>query len=289
MGRKTAAVVLLFAFGRPEIPVDTHVYRVGGRLGLFRPNASFEEAHDEMLAITPPEDAYELHINLIRHGRAICRPAPVLPRMRPAPHVPVLQERRSGRLYAPPPEMKRSTFVIFGLVVLLLGIGVPAWAITHEGTESASPEEVASNLQAGKELFVTNCGACHTLAKAGTDGVVGPNLDDLLAPPSASAPDPGDDQAPRPQRDRERGGGSDAEGRASAASRPTRSRPSSPRWPARALGQPLPTSPYARTTTEFAATFGTPATPHQIALLKRCREETRGAARRSRSLGKEFW
>jgi mono/diheme cytochrome c family protein len=87
--------------------------------------------------------------------------------------------------------MKRSTFVIFGLVVLILGIGVPAWAITHEGTQSASPEEVASNLQTGKELFVTNCGACHTLAKAGTDGVVGPNLDDLLAPPSATPPDPG--------------------------------------------------------------------------------------------------
>ena len=86
--------------------------------------------------------------------------------------------------------MKRSTFVIFGLVVLILGIGVPAWAITHEGTQSASPEAVASNLQTGKELFVTNCGACHTLAKAGTDGVVGPNLDDLLAPPSATPPDP---------------------------------------------------------------------------------------------------
>jgi endonuclease III len=76
IGRKTAAVVLLFAFGRPEIPVDVHVKRVGGRLGLFRSNASFEEAHDEMLAITPPEDAYELHLNLIRHGRAICRPRP---------------------------------------------------------------------------------------------------------------------------------------------------------------------------------------------------------------------
>jgi mono/diheme cytochrome c family protein len=86
--------------------------------------------------------------------------------------------------------VKRSTFVIFGLVVLLLGVGIPAWAITHEGSESASPEEVASNLQQGKDLFVTNCGACHTLAKAGTDGVVGPNLDELLAPPSATAPDP---------------------------------------------------------------------------------------------------
>jgi endonuclease III len=76
VGRKTAACVLLFAFGIPEIPVDTHVHRVGGRLGLFRPGASFEEAHDEMLAVVPPEEAYELHINLIRHGRGICRPRP---------------------------------------------------------------------------------------------------------------------------------------------------------------------------------------------------------------------
>ena len=86
--------------------------------------------------------------------------------------------------------MNRGTFVIFGLVVLLLGVGVPAWAISQEGSESASPGEVPSNLQGGKDLFVTNCGACHTLEKAGTDGVVGPNLDELLAPPSSSAPDP---------------------------------------------------------------------------------------------------
>jgi endonuclease-3 len=76
VGRKTAACVMIFALGRPEIPVDTHVYRVGGRLGLFPPRASFERAHDEMLAITDPEDAYELHINLITHGRRVCRPKP---------------------------------------------------------------------------------------------------------------------------------------------------------------------------------------------------------------------
>ena len=79
---------------------------------------------------------------------------------------------------------------MFGIVVLLLGVGVPAWALTKEGSEDASPDNVPSNLQQGKDLFVTNCGACHTLAVAGTDGVIGPNLDDLLAPPSASAPDP---------------------------------------------------------------------------------------------------
>lgn len=76
VGRKTAACVLIFSFNLPEIPVDTHVHRVGGRLGLFRDKASFEEAHDEMMAITPSEDAYELHVNLIRHGRTICRPRP---------------------------------------------------------------------------------------------------------------------------------------------------------------------------------------------------------------------
>jgi endonuclease-3 len=76
VGRKTAACVMIFALGRPEIPVDTHVYRVGGRLGLFPANASFERAHDEMLAITDPADAYELHINLITHGRRVCRPKP---------------------------------------------------------------------------------------------------------------------------------------------------------------------------------------------------------------------
>ena len=68
--------MLIFTWGIPEIPVDVHVHRVGGRLGLFPAKASFEKAHDEMLAIVPPEDAYELHMNLIRHGRALCRPKP---------------------------------------------------------------------------------------------------------------------------------------------------------------------------------------------------------------------
>jgi endonuclease-3 len=72
VGRKTAACVLLFSYGRPDIPVDTHVYRVGSRLGLFRPGASFDEAHDEMLRLADPDDAYEAHVALIRHGRRTC-------------------------------------------------------------------------------------------------------------------------------------------------------------------------------------------------------------------------
>jgi endonuclease III len=71
VGRKTAACVLLFSFGRPEVPVDTHVYRVGGRLGLFDPRASIDAAH-EMLRLVDPGDAYEVHVLLIRHGRRTC-------------------------------------------------------------------------------------------------------------------------------------------------------------------------------------------------------------------------
>jgi endonuclease-3 len=77
VGRKTAACVLLFAYGRPDVPVDTHVSRVGTRLGLFRPGAPFEELHDDMLAIVASmrserRQELELHVNLLRHGRRTC-------------------------------------------------------------------------------------------------------------------------------------------------------------------------------------------------------------------------
>jgi endonuclease-3 len=72
VGRKTAACVLLFAFGLRDVPVDTHVSRVGTRLGLLRPGASSEEQHDVLLAITPPGQELEFHLNLLRHGRRTC-------------------------------------------------------------------------------------------------------------------------------------------------------------------------------------------------------------------------
>jgi endonuclease-3 len=72
VGRKTAACVLLFALGMRDVPVDTHVSRVGTRLGLFRPGARFLEMHDELLAITPRGAELELHMNLLRHGRRTC-------------------------------------------------------------------------------------------------------------------------------------------------------------------------------------------------------------------------
>jgi endonuclease-3 len=72
VGRKTAACVLLFAYGLRDVPVDTHVSRVGTRLGLLRPKAPFEELHDAMLDLTPPGAELELHVNLLRHGRRTC-------------------------------------------------------------------------------------------------------------------------------------------------------------------------------------------------------------------------
>jgi len=72
VGRKTAACVLLFSFGRQDVPVDTHVHRVGTRLGLFRPGAPLDEAHDELLRLARREDAFEAHVSLIRHGRRLC-------------------------------------------------------------------------------------------------------------------------------------------------------------------------------------------------------------------------
>jgi endonuclease-3 len=72
VGRKTAACVLLFSFGRPEVPVDTHVHRVLTRLGFLGPRTPFERAHDRVLELVSPDDAYEVHVSLIRHGRRTC-------------------------------------------------------------------------------------------------------------------------------------------------------------------------------------------------------------------------
>jgi len=72
VGRKTAACVLLFSFGMDDIPVDTHVSRVGTRLGLFRPRAGFVELHDDLLAMLRPGEGLEFHLNLLRHGRRTC-------------------------------------------------------------------------------------------------------------------------------------------------------------------------------------------------------------------------
>jgi len=74
VGRKTAAIVLQFALDRPAFPVDTHIYRVSGRLGL-RPNGmDVEKTHILMEEMIDPADYYNGHLNLIRLGREFCHP-----------------------------------------------------------------------------------------------------------------------------------------------------------------------------------------------------------------------
>ena len=73
VGPKTAACVLLFSLGRPALPVDTHVYRVSQRLGLIDSKVSPDNAHRILGKMVPPDDVYEFHINMVRHGRKVCR------------------------------------------------------------------------------------------------------------------------------------------------------------------------------------------------------------------------
>ncbi|MGC8855694.1 MAG: endonuclease III domain-containing protein [Anaerolineae bacterium] len=73
VGPKTAAIVLLFSLGRPAFPVDTHIYRVSGRLGLRPPTMTVEQAHSHLEALFPPETYYAAHLNLIRLGREVCQ------------------------------------------------------------------------------------------------------------------------------------------------------------------------------------------------------------------------
>ena len=72
VGPKTAAIVLLFSLGMPAFPVDTHVHRVTGRLGLIGPRVTREQAHTILEEILPHELYYPFHLNVIRHGRQVC-------------------------------------------------------------------------------------------------------------------------------------------------------------------------------------------------------------------------
>jgi endonuclease-3 len=72
VGPKTAAIVLLFSLGRPAFPVDTHVHRVTGRLGLIGPKVTREQAHILLEELLPEDLYYAFHLNVIRHGREVC-------------------------------------------------------------------------------------------------------------------------------------------------------------------------------------------------------------------------
>jgi endonuclease III len=72
VGPKTAAILLCFSLGRPAFPVDTHIYRVTGRVGLRPERLSVENAHPYLEKTFPPEAYYAAHLNLIRLGREFC-------------------------------------------------------------------------------------------------------------------------------------------------------------------------------------------------------------------------
>lgn len=73
VGPKTAAIVLQFSLDIPAFPVDTHIYRITGRLGLRPENMTVENAHAHMETLLPPETYYPAHLNIIRLGREICK------------------------------------------------------------------------------------------------------------------------------------------------------------------------------------------------------------------------
>ena len=73
VGPKTAAIILCFSFGLPAMPVDTHIYRVSQRIGLIAKEVSAEAAHDLLETIIPPEEIFQFHMFLIKHGRDTCK------------------------------------------------------------------------------------------------------------------------------------------------------------------------------------------------------------------------
>ena len=74
VGPKTAACVLLFSFGKPVFPVDTHIYRISKRLGWLDEKVSEARANELLDKVVPNEIKYRLHLNMIAHGRNICKP-----------------------------------------------------------------------------------------------------------------------------------------------------------------------------------------------------------------------
>ncbi|MEW6717686.1 MAG: endonuclease III [Chloroflexota bacterium] len=81
VGPKTAAIVMLFALGIPAFPVDTHIYRVAGRLGLRPDKVNREKAQEYLEKQFPPEAYCAAHLNIIRLGRTICQARrPLCPR-----------------------------------------------------------------------------------------------------------------------------------------------------------------------------------------------------------------
>ena len=87
VGPKTVGCVLMFSMGMPALPVDTHVYRVAQRLGLYGPSTTPDQSHDVLESMVAPEERLPFHMYLITHGRRVCKA------MRPACGECVLEER----------------------------------------------------------------------------------------------------------------------------------------------------------------------------------------------------
>jgi mono/diheme cytochrome c family protein len=86
--------------------------------------------------------------------------------------------------------MSKRTFIWFGILIVVLAVVIPWLAFRSKGDAENGDQKVASNLKGGQSLFQTNCGTCHTLYSAGTDGNYGPDLDELLAPTGPPEGDP---------------------------------------------------------------------------------------------------
>lgn len=108
VGPKTASIVLCFSMGRETIPVDTHIYRVSRRIGIITSEIDEVKAHDALLAVVPPAMAYRYHVDLIQHGRVVCK-AP-LPSCSACPLAAICRWAREGgpeRRIADPGTAKR--------------------------------------------------------------------------------------------------------------------------------------------------------------------------------------
>jgi endonuclease-3 len=96
VGLKTAHCVMLFSLGKPGLPVDTHVLRVSKRLGLLDPATTMDQAHGRLMDLVPPERRYSFHLNVVQHGRRICKaPRPLCERC-PLPPVCDYFQRRGA-------------------------------------------------------------------------------------------------------------------------------------------------------------------------------------------------
>jgi mono/diheme cytochrome c family protein len=86
--------------------------------------------------------------------------------------------------------MSKRTFIWFGILILVLAVVIPWLAFRAKGDPDNGDQKVSADLKSGQSLFVTNCGTCHALYSAGTDGNYGPDLDELLAPSGPPEGDP---------------------------------------------------------------------------------------------------